>query len=590
MFLNKMPLDPLKHYRSRTVLRNKRYRLRTSLSSTLDIIGMNHCQRETWNRTIESQKDHRGWTDPLYKSKKNPNGIQGQLTEWRNNGEVHGPVSLQRPMVRRALTACERAWAHEQKQAERILKDIENVDKWNKENPEWDWGNWDAIGYEGRRDWDGDKPPKACDRFRDQRIPPDDTKRFRRGKDGVQTVIVDTPPERVDANTLRAPGTDIKLKVKCPKGLPPQARIRSMRIVPKGPWRDMRRPGMLRFEVHLTIETDIIEVLYGNTEIIGIDRGIINLVNLNNGEQWSPFDDEKDKRKLRKIRRDKERLETIEKQIDILNENGKQNTSAYTSAWKSWKKLNRKLINLEKTAMYDYAKSLAERYPIIVIEDLKVKNMMASARGRGFGVQSKRKLNNKLSKAKFGIFHRILKTVCENHGTILLVLPPHHSSNTCSKCHYVDKKNRKGENFKCLNCNHTNNSDINAAIVMVQRAKVYLKARDIDENGKPQVTHSKAVNKVWTYIAETRSIQIGSSSNKLRDDLSDGYISRSMYKVGGNSESSSDHCSTEQLSNRPVQKIYGTDPPAPVMRHALVDSGNYIHQRGSCIVEHVSAI
>ena len=560
------------------------------MSSTLAIIGMNHGQRETWNRTMESQIAHRGWIDAERKSKKTPFGALGQLTVWRNNNEIHGPLALQRPMARRAITACERAWAHEKEQAERILKDIENVNKWNISNPEWDWGYWDAIGPDDRKDWDNDKPPKACDRFRDQRIPPDDKKRFRRRKDGIQTVIFDTPPKRVDANTLRAPGTDIELKVKCPDGLPPQARIRSMQIVPKGPWRDMRKPGMLRFEIHLTIEVDVIEIVGKSNEIIGIDRGITNLANLSNGEQWSPFQDE-DKKKLKRIKRNRERLEEIEEQIKALNKERKWNTSAYSTAWKSWKKLNRRLINLEKTAMYDYAKSLTERYPIIVIEDLKVANMMASARSRGFGVQSKKKLNNRLSKAKFGTFHRILKTVCENHGTVLLVLPPHHSSNTCSKCKYVNKKNRKGENFKCLNCNHTNNSDINAAIVMVQRAKVYLKARNIDKDGKPRVTHSKAVNKVWTYIAETRSIQIGSSSKKLRDDISDGYVSRYMCKGGGNSESSPGLCSTEQIPNRSVSKVHGTDPPARVEPHIVASGiGSHVNQRGSCIVEHVSAI
>ena len=194
----------------------------------------------------------------------------------------------------------------------------------------------------------------------------------------------------------------------------------------------------------------------------------------------------------------------------------------------------------------------------------------------------KKKLNNRLSKAKFGIFHRILKTVCENHGTILLVLPPHHSSNTCSKCHYVDKKNRKKENFKCLNCEHKNDSDINAAIVMVQRAKVYLKARDINKDGKPQISHSKAVNKVWTYIAETRRIPVGSSSKKLRDGLSESYISRLMYIVqgGGNGEPSSGNGRSRPLPNRPVSKVHGTDPPARVEPHALVDNDSHIHQRG----------
>ena len=390
-----MNIDPLKHYQLKTVYRTVRYPIRANLSTTLAIIGMNHTQRETWNRTIESQIIHRGWVDAERKSPKTPFGALGQLTKWRHNGEVHGELKLQRPMVRRGLLACERAWAHEQTQAERILKDIENVNKWNINNLEWDWGWWDEIGPDGRKEWDGKAPPKACDRFRDQRIPPNDKKRFRRRKDGIQTVIMDTSPKRASANTIYIPEKDLTLKVKCPKGLPPQDRMKSYSIVPKGPWRDMRRPGMLRFEIHITVETDVIEIIGRSNEIVGIDRGITNLVNLSDGEQWSIFQDE-DKKKRKRIEKDRERLEEIEDRIKAFNKERKWNTSSYADLWKSWKKLNQRLTNLENTAMYDYAKSLAEQYPIIVIEDLKVKNMMASARGRGFGVQSKKETEQQI--------------------------------------------------------------------------------------------------------------------------------------------------------------------------------------------------
>jgi hypothetical protein len=43
------------------------------------------------------------------------------------------------------------------------------------------------------------------------------------------------------------------------------------------------------------------------------------------------------------------------------------------------------------------------------------------------------------------------------------VSPSPYTSMTCSKCQYIDKKNRNADKFHCLRCKHSEDSHVNAA-------------------------------------------------------------------------------------------------------------------------------
>ena len=97
----------------------------------------------------------------------------------------------------------------------------------------------------------------------------------------------------------------------------------------------------------------------------------------------------------------------------------------------------------------------------IVLENLDFRN----------GNLSKR-LNRILRNCGRGVINEKFSSLEEIYGIEIQKINPAYTSQECSNCHYVDKKNRKTQSlFKCLKCNNEINADINAAKVLSQRER-----------------------------------------------------------------------------------------------------------------------
>lgn len=55
-------------------------------------------------------------------------------------------------------------------------------------------------------------------------------------------------------------------------------------------------------------------------------------------------------------------------------------------------------------------------------------------------------------------------------GGLVVEVPARFSSQECSKCGYVSKKNRDKEKFVCEECTHHTDADVDAAVVIRNRA------------------------------------------------------------------------------------------------------------------------
>ena len=137
-------------------------------------------------------------------------------------------------------------------------------------------------------------------------------------------------------------------------------------------------------------------------------------------------------------------------------------------------KIHSKLKNQQNDLYHKLSKLLTNQFEMIVIEDLKTKNMSKSSKGNsvvpGKKVRQKSGLNRSILSASFFEFTRQLtyKQTLLN-DKLLIKVNPHYTSQLCSKCaingiEFKDKDNRKTQSkFKCINCGFTTNADLNAS-------------------------------------------------------------------------------------------------------------------------------
>ena len=132
---------------------------------------------------------------------------------------------------------------------------------------------------------------------------------------------------------------------------------------------------------------------------------------------------------------------------------------------KKLRKVSRKIANIRKNWIHQTTREIAGKSGTVVVEDLKVENMTASARGTidspGKNVKQKARLNRAILDTAFGELRRNLEYKCGR----LIEVNPAYTSQTCHKCGHTDKENRKTQTrFLCVSCGYASNADTNAAM------------------------------------------------------------------------------------------------------------------------------
>ena len=111
---------------------------------------------------------------------------------------------------------------------------------------------------------------------------------------------------------------------------------------------------------------------------------------------------------------------------------------------------------------------LVKDHQVVCIEDTRISNMVRSARGTvdkpGTNVRQKSGLNRSiLFQGWYGIRQK-LEYKCQWYSRSLVPVPAINTSRLCGKCGSIDEANRRSQAlFKCTDCGHTANADVNAA-------------------------------------------------------------------------------------------------------------------------------
>lgn len=208
--------------------------------------------------------------------------------------------------------------------------------------------------------------------------------------------------------------------------------------------------------VSIQTELEIAAPQHPSNSIIGGDRGVKRFITLSDGTSYEPLGE------FRKMER---QLATEQRKL-----------ARKVKRSKNWRKQKERITRLHiriADARSDYlhkvSSEVSKNHAVVVLEDLQVKNMTASAKGKseapGKNVKQKAGLNKSILDQGWGEFGRQLEYKQVWRGGWVLYVPAAYTSQTCSQCNHASPDNRKSQElFVCENCGHTANADENAAI------------------------------------------------------------------------------------------------------------------------------
>ena len=193
----------------------------------------------------------------------------------------------------------------------------------------------------------------------------------------------------------------------------------------------------------------------------GIDLGIVSFATTSDGEHID---------NPRCARASAGRLAAAQRRLQLARRGGKNRAAKRETVAAR----HRKIANQRKDFHHKQARELVARYDLIVVEDLKIANMLRRARPvpdpdkpdmlLPNGARAKTGLNRSISDAGWGQFVSILRAKAEEAGRAWIEIDPRHTSDGCERCGHTARANRVTQaEFACQSCGHTAPADEHAA-------------------------------------------------------------------------------------------------------------------------------
>ena len=229
-------------------------------------------------------------------------------------------------------------------------------------------------------------------------------------------------------------------------------RFRWSRTVPAGTrsYRvSMDRAG--RWHVAFAVIPDPV-LAPGNEQVVGIDRGVAVAAALSTGELlYVAGLTARERRRMRRLER---------KLVRTRHGSNRRGRVRLAIARLKARETDRRKDWAEKAST-----SLARRFDLIRVEDLRIKNMTRSAKGTpqdpGRNVRAKAGLNRGILRSGWGLLVRRLE---EKAPGRVERIKPAFTSQRCSACGQVDGKSRESQAvFRCTACGYACHADVNAA-------------------------------------------------------------------------------------------------------------------------------
>jgi putative transposase len=227
--------------------------------------------------------------------------------------------------------------------------------------------------------------------------------------------------------------------------------------------------GPLGWHLSFRIEEPSVTVPANLGPPVGVDRGVIHTMALSNGQML-------DMPRLL-TPGERQRLLGLERKAarqQLARTPGTPLSVRHRRTLDQIARLRAKQAYRREDWLHQKTTDLARNHGVVVVEDLRIRNLTRSARGTaerpGRNVKAKAGLNRSILGMAWGKTGRMLAYKCSFHGGVLVRVDPRNSSRECARCGFTSVANRVDQaNFRCAACKHATNADTNAARVILRR-------------------------------------------------------------------------------------------------------------------------
>ena len=156
------------------------------------------------------------------------------------------------------------------------------------------------------------------------------------------------------------------------------------------------------------------------------------------------------------------------RRIEIAKNTKKKVSKNFRKTQRTLNKKYEKAVNIKKDIQHKFSKEIVDKFDLIVVEDLNVKNMTKRAKLKN--VKAKSGLNRSILDTSFSQLISFLEYKAMHNGKLFTKIPPQYTSKGCSNCGTIkfDLK-LKDRTFVCDACGFVTHRDLNAAINILRR-------------------------------------------------------------------------------------------------------------------------
>ena len=230
-----------------------------------------------------------------------------------------------------------------------------------------------------------------------------------------------------------------------------------------------------KYYLSLIVDDPTIQPLEPTGAVVGIDMGVADLAITSDGKKYQSFKPKYLDKQVRtwqsKFNKRKNKATIAVRQFNHNHKNIKEELEDYSN-WQRARvaksRYQAKIANKRKNYLHKITTELVKNYDVIVMEDLKTKNLLKN-----------HSLAKSISNQSWREFRIMLEYKCKWYGKQLIVVNPNYTSQICSNCGFHSgPKPLQIREWTCPECDTHHDRDINAAVNILNKGLEKLKARD----------------------------------------------------------------------------------------------------------------